>query len=392
MRQATLGALPREGLRARATRHRADAAVSPVIGMVLILAISVLGIVAVTNWGLPAILAMQQNVEVRTVMNDFTVLDGSLQKLIAGTTGQTTFKWQPTVGQGAVDVDPTGHRWLLATDVDGTKVVHWKDMGDKDDVVVVHTTNFPAAVRFQAWRWVDGVATEVILHPGTGTCSTSAHETDGWGNGADRTYYLRTNASSGCTPVNIDNGVFSFSLRTKQGGAVTVYHEAYLADTGHVHWDSVGGTPARRHVYHTNGAVYEGGPGYFSLGTPLALSPPRSFTSAAGDSEAMFGRLLKVNGTASFAGSGGGQRLAVFMDYVGTYTLGAFDDVQRVYAYVWGPTNSSTYAELKSATAGYGFTQHQTAGSEPNEMFVRYEQTSKPFRFRVAYTLVEVER
>jgi len=374
---------PRPGAR---RGNGADAAVSPVIGMVLILAISVLGIVAVTNWGLPAILAMQQNVEQRTVLNDFNALDASLQKLIAGTTGQTTFKWQPAIGTGAVDIDPTGHRWLLAVDV-ADVVVEYGSFADADNALRINASGagLPASVRVQAHTWKGGVAREVILANNSGDCSTSA-----WtGNLAgDRTYYLKTNQSSGCTAVNLENVVLSLSVRSPQGGAVTVYHDAFLVDVGHVHWDSIRGTPSRRHIYHSNGAVFSGTPGSYLLDSSLPLAPPREFTNANGASSVgVFARLLKVNGTASFSGVDAGARNAVFLDFVGTYTLASHDNVSRVSVYVHGPLQEGVYAELQSRA--YNFTARTGPGGDP---YVRYEETQRVFRFSSAYTLVEVER
>lgn len=363
---------------------RGDAGVSPVIGMVLILAISVLGIVAVTNWGLPAITAMQDNVAQRAVLNEFSTLDAGMQKLIAGTTGQTSFKWQPGLGQGAINVGPAGHRWLVASDVQTGFRAHWDDVEDANNVMTFRVTAGwgPATPKMHVWRWLGGAATELQFTGGPATCTPASIV-----NGAN-TLYLRTNQTTGCTDVPLDNIVLSVSLRNEPGGAVTVYHEAFLADVGAMHWNSLG--QEGRHVFHSNGAIFSGPHGAFSSESPISISPPRNFTNSTGvQSTAVFARLIKVNGTASFSAVQGAQRTAVFLDFVGTYTLAKLDDVETVSIYVFGPLRDVTYAELLDATQGYTFTSETTGGGATYRLMT---ETTKPFRFSVAYSMVEVER
>lgn len=370
--------------RVRGPGHGRDAGVSPVIGMVLILAISVLGIVAVTNWGLPAILAMQQNVEMRGVLNEFGTLDGSLQKLIAGTTGQTTSKWQPSIGKGAVDVSPTGERWLVTVDVHATTDVEWDSMSDTDNKVevIIAATTVLDSPKLHVSRWVEGVETEIKANL-DGACATAA-----WTPAATlgQELYLVTNQTSGCSQVNLDNVVLSFSLRNEPG-AVTVLHEAHLADVGRIHWNSLAGTP--QHIYHSNGAIFSGGDNTTLVAqSALAVSPVRDFTNSAGvESKGLFARILKVNGTASFSGVEGGARTSVFLAIVCTWTMGTIEDGDKVSIYVFGETRDVVYAALKDSAAGYDFDEDPTPVKH-----VQYQESVKPFRFSVAYTFVEVQR
>lgn len=374
----------------RAARStRGDDGVSPVIGMVLILAISVLGIVAVTNWGLPAILAMQQNVEMRSVLNEFGALDASMQKLIAGTTGQTTFKWQPSIGKGAVDVSPTGDRWLIATDTALGTRLEWEEAHDADNDLLIRGTvaGNPNPVRIFAWRWVEGVATEILVAANSGDCTPWQGDSQLL-NGAGKTFYLRTNATVACQDVNLDNAVVTFSIRAPPGGSAAPFAEAYLADVGHVRWNSLAGTPQQ--VVHTNGAIYSGPVDSFVSQSTLAVSPVREFRNSAGDpSVGLFARLVKINGTASFSGVEGGARTSVFLDFTGTWTMGNLDDTDRVSIYVFGDVQAVTYAALQQETAGYDFDAATTPGGVK---YVRYTESVKPFRFSTAYTFVEVQR
>lgn len=366
-------------------------AVSPVIGMVLILAISVLGIVAVTNWGLPAILAMQQNVEMRSVLNEFGALDASMQKLIAGTTGQTTFKWQPSIGKGAVDVSPTGDRWLIATDTaSGTRLV-WEKADDADNEIrIAGTIAGDPTVRIHAWRWIEGVATELRVTTGN-TCTVWDGQFGPLGSGRDFT--LRTNETT-CQAVNLDNAVISFSIRKPPGAGneAAPFAEAYLADVGHVRWNNLAGSPQQ--VTHSNGAIFSGPVDNFVSQSSLAVSPVRAFKNSAGtESVGLFARLVKLNGTASFSGVQDGARTSVFLDFAGTWTMGSIADTDRVSIYVFGDLQNVTYTELQRT--GYGFTLQTTntaPGSAMPASYVAYTEPTKPFRFNTAYTFVEVQR
>src|SRR5579884_3487815 len=103
--------------RTPATRRIADdRGVSPVVGMILVLAISIVGIAAILYWGLPAIDEMKANVEHRSVQGQFQDLDATLKELVAGTTEKTAKRWQPTLNRGEIAVKNNTEPWLFATD------------------------------------------------------------------------------------------------------------------------------------------------------------------------------------------------------------------------------------------------------------------------------------
>src|SRR5438874_5489109 len=92
-----------------------DRAVSPVIGMILVLGISVVGIAAIMYWGLPAIDEMKANVEYRSVQTQFTELDSTIQELVAGTTEKTAKRWDPAIQRGEFAVSNNTEGWVYAT-------------------------------------------------------------------------------------------------------------------------------------------------------------------------------------------------------------------------------------------------------------------------------------
>lgn len=381
---------PRGGRQPGRARARArDAGVSPVIGMVLILAISVLGIMAVTNWGLPAIREMQTNVQHRSVLDDFHGLDASLQKLIAGTTGQTTYKWQPAITQGSVDVDPTTNRWLVAAAVAHDLNVTYSNASDTDHRFTLNLSRAVDNFKVRAWLWNGGAATELKVNTEDTGCSTYGPVTPSLAAGVVQ-FYLHNNATSGCGKVNIDNVVLSFAVREEDAnGAVKVLHQAFLADVGHVRWRSLEDRIGPRHVFHSNGAIVSGPTDDYLVRSPLALGPPRNFTNATGvASTGIFVRFVKVNGSASFSAAGGAaERYALYLNFVGTYTLGSQENITGVDVYAWGDLREAVYAALKDNAAGYYF---KDASSDAVD-FLRHREGAKPFRFSAAYSLVKVE-
>src|SRR5581483_6782861 len=93
-----------------------DEGVSPVIGMILVLAISIVGIAAILYWGLPAIDEMKANVEHRSVQGQFQDLDATLKELVAGTTEKTAKRWDPTLNRGEIGVKNDTESWLFTAD------------------------------------------------------------------------------------------------------------------------------------------------------------------------------------------------------------------------------------------------------------------------------------
>ena len=101
----------------RRMRKVEDDGVSPVIGMILVLAISILGMAAILYWGLPAIDEMKANVEHRSVQSQFLDLDGTIKELVAGTTEKTAKRWLPTINRGEINVKNNTESRVSAVDM-----------------------------------------------------------------------------------------------------------------------------------------------------------------------------------------------------------------------------------------------------------------------------------
>jgi hypothetical protein len=372
---------------------RDERGVSAVVGMILVLAISVMGIVAVSNWGLPAIMQLQAQTEERSVLDQFRTLDGTLQQLVSGTAGQTTFKWQPSISSGAIDVNQSANRWLAAADIrpvstSGGLFVNWTGLRDDDDKLNVIVAGGVATehLRLHAWRWDGGSRIELCVSSARASCAKVDLS-----NGVNTTLYLSTNAT---TPVRWDirNAVLSFQLNDERdSGAVIVYHEAFLADVGHIHWAGQVGPPVR-HVLNTNGAILNGPAGGLVAQSILGVPPPRDFKNSTGvDSTSMFVRFVKLNGTASFSAVQHAEQFAVYLNLAGSYTMGSTgsgENVTSAYLYVFGDTNATIYSKLLDTIAGYRFVKEQNGTT--HEDYLR-DTPRKPFSMSAVYSLITVE-
>jgi hypothetical protein len=383
-----------------ARRGPQEDAVSPVIGTVLVLAISVLGIVAVSNWGLPAIQEMQANVEVRSVLDQFRTLDATLQQLLSGSAGQTTFKWQPTLSTGELDVSQDQDRWLVAADAltgAGHPDAKWTWLSDTDDTsfkVVVHNwTGYGLAsgnFRLHAYQWIGGAKTELqVSNSNSNTCQANYL---GWASVPSSLTQLWLHANgtgSNCGTVSMKNQVLTFLVTSEPAGqAVQVVHVAEMADVGHVHWQGDLGQSVR-HVYDSNGALLTGNANGLLAQSTLSVPPPRDFTNSAGSqATSMFARLLKLNGTASFSAVRGAEQYALYLNLAGSYTMNSLDSVATTYIYVWGQTQSPVYAALNDTVSGYRF--GKAYDPETGETYLR-DAPGKPYGFTVIYSAVTVE-
>ncbi|MCA1814109.1 MAG: hypothetical protein LC624_09190 [Halobacteriales archaeon] len=384
----------RRGPAARRGTGRGEEAVSPVIGTILVLAISVLGIVSVSNWGLPAIQEMQAIVEVRSVLDQFRTLDATLQQLLSGSAGQTTFKWQPTLNHGSIDVNQSANRWLVAADAlggAGHAQVKWSGLSDNNEQFKVELKNGTGGhtYRLHAYQWIGGAKQELQVQAGGGSACTASYV--GYAPPAVlTTLYLHLNGTGAtCTIQNIDNKVLTFQINDETAGsAVQVVHVAELADVGHVHWRGDLGQGVR-HVYDVNGAILTGNANGLVTQSTLSVPPPRDFTNSSGvQATSMFARLLKVNGTASFSAVQGAEQYSIYLNLAGSYTMNALDSVNQTYVYIWGDTQGAIYSALTEAVSGYRFVK--AYDPETTETYLS-DQPLKPYAFTVIYSLVTVE-
>lgn len=371
----------------RGRAGRGDAAVSPIIGTILVLAISVLGIVAVSNWGLPAIEAMQAGVQERSTLEQFRNLDATMQQLVSGTAGQTTFKWQPQISSGSVDVSENVERWFVAGDAQPSYFFNWVDLGSKSNefnITSAGTSDTPQNMHLHVWQWTGGSKVELQAVAAQGSCTAWTGQILA---GQTKPFWLVTNATS-CAAVPKDDVVLSFQLDNEPaGGPVTVYAVGYLADVGRVDWLNNNGFAAR-HVMDSNGALLTGPIDQLVVQSLLGVPAPRDFTNSQGNpATSVFVRLVKLSGNASFSAVQGAVQHAVYLNLVGSYTMGSTDGMQTTSLYVWGDTRGGVYNALNSTADGYRYVWKNVN----NEQYQWYSENARSMNLAVVYSLVSVE-
>ncbi len=343
-----------------------DDAVSPVIGMILVLAISVVGIGAILVWGLPTIDAMKERVEYKSVQNQFHELDSSVRELVAGTAGKTAKRWQPTMSRGAINVEANSERWLVTIDKGTSYDFTYLDFEDNDNSLTI--ANHDAAAKSVIVRagTIDGsaeLAVNASAVSGTPAQMTTAVSIPAGGSKAF--YFYKTNGQ----PRTLSGTSFHFEILI----GTTVVSEAWLTDVGTIHY-SLDSARDDMHVYSSNGAIIMGqGTGIYVENQP-PIPPPR--TSAG--SHRFFMRMVQFNGTGSFSGEG---RFDVLLSLYATATLADESGVTSAKVYVTGNLTNAWHTFFLDTTRGYSFTK--VTESLGSEVYLKYDYPTG-----MAFTLV----
>lgn len=343
--------------------RKEEDAVSPVVGMILVLAISIVGIAAILYWGLPAIDEMKANVEHRSVEAQFEELDSSIKELVAGTTEKTAKRWQPSLNRGQILVANNTEGWLYATELYNSSADHdfvWTDFDDGDRVFQIKyrgSAPYISNVVVQAYL-VDDSTSPTQLRVSTtsgGTTQMVAADLPTWSSSdAIRTFYLRTATAD----MPITNATFKFKIYTNG----TLLAEAWYVPTGRIDYRLEAGLGVKQ-VIENNGAVLTGdGNGFALLNTPPL--PPQTNTTGV---TRFFARAVVMNGSGSFAGD---DRFDVLVTLYTTSTLASYDCATADFAdcvesskvFIFGTYQSPWYAYLTSAGRGYQFTQTTNEG------------------------------
>lgn len=318
-------------LRARVALHAGDEAVSPVVGTILVLAVSVVGIVATLYWGLPAIDEMKANVEVRSVKSQLMEFLADIQELSAGTAGKTAKHFQPSLQRGALHVDAGTEKWIIAMDMGhataGRHDFYWSPYGtgtpsDTDRDFVVYNSN---ATLTQTTGDVvkaflmNGAAEEqiAIRDAAYATCSgipgTITSITGGWAAGTSKEFTLCRNVGGSYKNLDLNQNTVRIEIYDDN----VLIAKAWFMDLGKLQYTLAAGLGAKDLVV-TNGALIEGTNGQYVFNTAPPIPPPKTTSS----SHRWFGRVVELNGTASFGGS---DRFDMILNLYGTGELGDVD-------------------------------------------------------------------
>ncbi|HVL47562.1 MAG TPA: hypothetical protein VM889_03305 [Candidatus Thermoplasmatota archaeon] len=334
----------------------ADAGVSPVVGMILVLAISVVGIAAVLYWGGPAVDEMKANVEFKAVQTQFQELDSDFRELVAGTAGKTAKRFQPSFSRGQFIVEKDTERWAIGVDYRsrvGTPSVYNFTLGDHgdgdNDFSLAHqgVGDFGNTVVVRAY--VLDNAAEILTNVSTSSSSYAQMTSTTWTAGTVKNFWI--------TKRNVAQSVANQPM-TGKAFRIEVWNGADLAaqwwvyDAGRVHFNLDAGQVSRDY-YASNGALVQCSDGFCRVDNVPGI-PPGKFS---GTTYRTFARMLSVNGTASF---GGESRFDLILDLYSTVTLLSGPDVRALKMNIKGvlskawdnyfEENLSTFAMTKVTT------------------------------------------
>lgn len=338
-----------------------ESGVSPVVGMIMVLAISVVGIAATVYWGLPTIDEMKSNVEFRSAESQFNDLDSTIKELVAGTTQRTAKRWQPSISRGEIVLDNESERWIFATehynasDSSSPQSLAYGGLGDGDKSFVIKNTGTSTFdwVKVEAYR-VSG-SSETMLNVSTSAAS-NAQMTAVSGAmvpGEEREYHIwLKNKPIAQSNQNIAQGVFHFKFYSGS----TLVGEMWYVETGTVTYRLDAGF-GNKVVVENNGAVITGVNGAYAVSNTPSMPAP---VTTAGTSR-FFARAVVLNGTGEFAGL---DRFDVLLSLYATSTLASHDCAESdksdcvVSAKIanLGTYQAPWYAYLTNTNRNYAYT------------------------------------
>lgn len=369
-----------------------DDGVSPVIGMILVLAISIVGIAGILYWGLPAIDEMKANVEHRSVQSQFQDLDATLKELVAGTTEKTAKRWNPTINRGEVGVRNNTESWVFAADgyqADGAILSSkgsydfgWANLADGNQSFTVWNA---------AWFGLNNTKVEAYT-VGAGASLTQLNlslegvNAPGAQNSGISNWYPNTSksftayVSSTTTVVRLNGGPFYFRIYNGS----TIVGEAWYMNTSRVDYALHAGVSDRT-VTENNGAVLTGVAGSYTIVNSPPIPPP----STTSGTHRFFARALLINGSAAGAGD---NQFDLLISLYATSVLATkdcalsthTDCVSAAKVYIYGSSlQTAWYAYLTDANRGYGSISQKTATWDTN---VKYLEDRQSY---MGFTLIE---
>lgn len=374
--------------RVRRTFGGDESAVSPVVGMIMVLAISVVGIGATVYWGLPTIDEMKSNVEFRSAESQFNDLDSTIKELVAGTTQRTAKLWQPSISRGEIRLVNETEQWLFATEpynaaTGGAHTFHYGGLENGDKAFVVKNSG-PASfanVKVEAYR-VSG-SSETLLNVSTSAASNAQHTAFTFNSGEEKQLYVWLKGRNiAHSEQNIAQGLFHFKVFSGSD----LVGEMWYVETGKVTYDLAAGF-GNKAVVENNGAVITGtNDGFAIANTP---SMPAPVTTA--NTPRFFARAVVLNGTGEFAGL---DRFDVLLSLYATSTLASYDCAQPSKSdcvvsskiAVLGDYQAPWYAYLKNTQRGYAYTESTVSFPSTSAPTVKYLEDRRTDG--AAYTLL----
>lgn len=343
----------------RERREHPEDAVSPVVGMILVLGISIVGIAAILYWGLPAIDEMKANVEHRSLESQFAEFDATVKELVAGTTEKTAKRWQPTLNRGSINVVNESEGWVYAVIPYSATRAHsyvFGDLDDGDNRIVIESrdgnTTIAAAALVYAHR-INGTTSSEALVVSTTSPTITPMTAVPWTNAEEKLFYLFDSSGN---PANFANATIRLRIYDDQ----TKVAEAWYVPSGRIDYRLEAGVSPKI-VSQNNGAVITGNGDTYTL----VNAPPIPPAANSSGITRHFARAVVINGSASFAGT---DRFNILVSLYSTFTLGTYDCtqssrsdcVEAVQVFAYGTYKDAWRSYLLNTGRSYTFSQYTT--------------------------------
>jgi hypothetical protein len=298
-----------------------DPAVTPVIGAVLILGITILGIGGVLFWGAPLVDRVQSQNAQTAVVGEFEELRDSSKEL--SVPDHSRF---PTivVPRGEVSLQ-AGSRFMVTEDRDYTspncdfKVRDWADTTAKTAVTVSTANSCRAGSQVQIYS-VSGSTLVSVYGPGASGAITVG-------------------------TADFSKGDWLFRL-TNAACPSTICSEAWLHSTDQIAWD-LPASSGRRNVNFDNGAIFSQTGGTTFLEREAAIGD-----SVFGPS--YYGLWVRSLTAASYQAISGAGSHQVYLSLLGNYDRADTSGVSRLRIDVGGPLAQAWCNALLARNNGLG--------------------------------------
>lgn len=375
---------PSEWAGMRARRCHADLAVSPVVGMVLVLAISIVGITVVLVWGLPAINEMKAGVEHQAVATQLQEFNSDVLELAKATASKTAKVWRVSQSQGQFNIEPATERWTIGVDAKsklGTPPLYnftIVDVEDTDNKISIRYWSPPGAPNVFPFNlkadFLDASTTIplTVVSKGTadGACATTA-------TGGGQTVYVAGSQSfdggerrwfclydSAGKPISVSGRLLQVEIINHQVTPANRETAAvfWITDTGRAHWQ-LSTANGLREAYVSNGVVFQGTNG----GLVLDGNPPIAAPVKQAGAWRFFSRLVTVNGTVALGGQG---TVDILLNLYGSRTLADEFSATGVKIRISGDLATAWRGYLFDPTHKYNLVEHTDADGKKYYLWV----------------------
>lgn len=376
---------------------KGDDGVSPVIGMILVLALSVMGIVVTLYWGMPAIDDMKGSVEYKAMSAQFGDLLREMQDLVTGTASKTSKRWDPTLNRGTLNVEERTQRWIYMVDQRNETRIYLRSVMDDDN-------KFEARLLDNA-TWTDGSDKLYVTaarisqgHEFTLTVTKTVGNTTMPATGVSLNKSEWLNLSLFDTTgqaLSFSGNVIKVVLTRYDGSAYTTVATFWSMDAGSIHYTLPGGSTTKE-IHATNGAILLGNTNDLYVSNEPPIDPP---TRAHDATLRFFARAIQVVGSGSFAGEG---KFSIVLNLNSTASLSLDTTAYGARFYIEATDASDAWRKyFTDENNGYGMrycndaeaTKTCTAGrfADGNTNYVEYWPTNgTAFKFNLLHSSVTV--